>query len=68
MDYCNTSDIEYLSDEISDMYHRFIRAQFFMGGIILITTFTNMTILCSIKSKLKELNRSLMPPLYKVTS
>ncbi len=59
-------DIEYLEDEINEMYHRFIRAQFLIGGLILITTFTNMSILCTIKNKLNEIKYNVMPPLYKV--
>lgn len=59
------SDIEYLADEINEMYHKFIRAQLLIGGIILITTFTNMSMLCSVKNKLREIKDSIMPPLYK---
>ncbi len=67
MEYYNCSDIEYLSDEINEMYHRFIKAQLFIGGIILITTFTNMSMICSIKNKLKEIKETIVPPLYKIS-
>ncbi len=45
----NNSDIEYLADEINEIYYRLVKVQLFMGGIILITTFTNMSMLCTVK-------------------
>jgi|688.fasta_scaffold2381940_2 hypothetical protein len=70
--YCNNSDItigfEYLADEINEVYHRLINFSFIMGGVVLITTLTNMTLLCNIKKKLNDINKNLMPPLYKVSS
>ncbi len=69
---CNESDIDFLSDEINEVYYRFVKIQVFMGGLILISTFTNMSILCSIKSKILELKNdvknNIFPPLYKVSS
>ncbi len=68
IEYNNNSDIITLvdlADEINEMYIRFIRAQFFIGGIVLITTLTNMSLLCSIKNKLKEIKNCVIPPLYK---
>jgi hypothetical protein len=68
---CNETDIDFLSDEINDIYNKFIRVQLFIGGILIITTITNMSILSNIKSKLIELKNDLknniLPPLYKVT-
>ena len=69
--YCNSSDIiiSYdLADEINNMYHRLINFSFILGGVVLITTLTNMSLLCNIKKKLYDINRNLMPPLYKVSS
>ncbi len=66
--YFNESDIEYLSDEINEMYHRFVKIQLFIGGIVLITTLTNMSILSNIKAKLVEIKNIASPPLYKITS
>ena len=69
--YCNNSDIIIfgdLADEINVMYHRLINFSFIMGGVVLITTITNMSMLCSIKKKLYDINRNLMPPLYKLSS
>ncbi len=62
----NNSDIEYLADEINEIYYRLVKVQLFMGGIILITTFTNMSMLCTVRNKLIELKNNIMPPLYKV--
>jgi len=68
---CNETDIEFLADEINEMYHRFIKVQLFIGGILIITTLTNMNILCNIKSKIIEfkndLKNNVFPPLYKIT-
>ncbi len=55
-----------LYDDIDFIYHRIINANFFIGSIILITTLTNMTLLCGINKKMKELKNIYMPPLYKV--
>ena len=68
---CNETDIEFLTDEINEMYHRFIKVQLFIGGILIISTLTNMNILCNIKSKIIEfkndLKNNVYPPLYKIT-
>ncbi len=65
MDCVNISDIELLSDEINEVYNRLIKVNFFIGGIILITTFTNMSCLCTIKNKLNEIKNNFLPPNYK---
>jgi hypothetical protein len=57
-----------LADEINEMYQRLVKVNLLMGGIILITTFTNMSMLCNIKNKLKEIKNNFMPPLYKISS
>jgi hypothetical protein len=72
MDCVNTSDVDFLSDEINEMYYRLAKIHLFMGGIIIITTFTNMSMLCTVKNKLNEIKNNLnelrinfMPPNYK---
>jgi hypothetical protein len=65
---CNESDIDFLSDEINEIYHRFVKVQLFIGGILVITTLTNMSILCNIKSKLIEFKNIVSPPLYKINA
>jgi hypothetical protein len=68
---CNSSDIITLvdlADEINIMYHKLINFSFIMSGIVLITTFTNMNLLCNIKNKLHDINKIIIPPLYKVSS
>jgi hypothetical protein len=65
---CNDTDIDLLSNEINEIYYKFIRVQLFVGGLLLITTLTNMSMLSSIKTKLTELKNSIAPPLYKVVA
>jgi hypothetical protein len=72
MDCVNISDVELLSDEINEVYNRLIKVNLFIGGIVLITTFTNMSMICTVRNKLNELKNNLnelrinfMPPNYK---
>jgi hypothetical protein len=64
----NESDIEYLSDEINELYHRFVKVQLFIGGMIIINSLVNTNLLCSIKTKIIELKTVISPPLYKIIS
>ena len=61
----NISNVEFLSDEINEMYYRLAKIHLFMGGIILITTFTNMSMLCTLRNKINEIKNNLLPPNYK---
>ncbi len=65
MDCVNISDIEILSDELYEAYNRLITFNLFIGSIILINTFTNMSILCNIRNKINEITNNLVPPNYK---
>ena len=72
MDCVNISDVAFLSDEINEMYYRLAKINFFIGGIVLITTFTNMSMVCTVRNKLNEIKNNLnelrinfMPPNYK---
>jgi hypothetical protein len=62
---CNQTDIEYLSDEINFVYHKFINAQFFVGTIILISNISVMIQNNNILAKIKEIKQIMYPPLYK---
>jgi hypothetical protein len=64
MDY-NISDVEFLSDEINEMYYRIVKINLFIGGVILITTLTNMSMICSMKNKIYQIKNNLLPPNYK---
>ncbi len=66
--YCNISDIITVGDEINVNYHRLVNTVFLMGSVVLITTITNMSLLCNIRKKLYDINRHFMPPLYKVSN
>ncbi len=62
---CNQTDIEYLSDEIYYIYHRYANVQFFIGTIILISNISVMIQNNNILTKIKELKQIICPPLYK---
>jgi hypothetical protein len=62
---CNQTDIEYLSDEIYQMYHRFANVQFFIGTIILISNIAVIVQNNNILAKIKEIKQTIYPPLYK---
>ncbi len=65
MSTCNSSDITYLSEQIDYLYHNFVKVQFFMGGLILISTFSSIIQNSNIITKLNEIKNIVVPPIYK---
>ncbi len=55
------------NDDINYMYHKIIQTNLLFSGLVLLTTFTNMSLLISIKSKLIDIKNTVYPPLYKST-
>ncbi len=62
---CNQTDIEYLSEEMYQIYHRYMNVNFFIGGILLISNFGLMIQNSNIMTKLKEIKNNMNPPIYK---
>ncbi len=50
-------------------YNHWINTQLLLGGIVIITTLANLSLFCSIKNNINNLNtqikNNLFPPLYK---
>jgi hypothetical protein len=59
---CNYTDF---NDEINFFYKNIINTNLIIGGIILISTLTNMSLLCTMKTKINNISRLIVPPLYK---
>jgi hypothetical protein len=59
---CNYTDF---NDEINFFYKNIINTNLIIGGIILVSTLTNMSLLCSMKTKINNISRMIIPPLYK---
>jgi hypothetical protein len=59
---CNCTDF---NDEINFFYKNIINTNLIIGGIILVSTLTNMSLLCSMKTKINNISKMIIPPLYK---
>ena len=59
---CNCTDF---SDEFNFFYKNIINTNLIIGGIILVSTLTNMSFLCTMKTKINNISRMIVPPIYK---
>jgi hypothetical protein len=66
MDNCTEIDVYEFN------YNNWINAQLLLGGVVIITSFTNLSLFYSIKKQIININNqiknNLIPPLYKVES
>ena len=53
-------------DELEGAYNKSMNMHFFIGGVLMLTTLTNMSFLCNITQKINEIRNNYMPPTYKV--
>ena len=54
-----------LYDELDFIYKNIVNVNFIIGGVILITTLTNMSLLCTMRTKINNISRMVIPPTYK---
>lgn len=66
MDNCTEIDVYEFN------YNHWINTQLLLGGVVIITSFINLSLFCSIKKQIININNqiknNLIPPLYKVES
>ena len=60
MDTLNCTEYVY---EIYDT--RWLNSTLFIGGVLIITTITNMSILCTIRKTVNNIKNNFLPPVYK---
>ncbi len=63
----NESDIEYLSDEIREVYYKIINIQLFIGSILFITSICSISQNSTIITTINKIKTTIYPPLYKVS-
>ena len=63
MDNCTEIDVYQFN------YNHWLNSQLLLGGIVIITTLTNLSLFCSIKKHIININNqiknNLLPPLYR---
>jgi hypothetical protein len=66
----NITDFQsYYQDEMIFIYNRLVINNYIIGGILFISTLTNMGLICGIKKHINnissQIQNNLLPPIYK---